>query len=118
MYSGSITENDLPYSSSKRYNATDSRHKLPRIYPDGMYCCDDDDECTFVIWQGEQKTYLGKDEKKSRNGISLKKKTMLDYPGKVWAFRARSRIEREEWVWAINVEIERAWKETITNNKK
>ncbi|CAG8520002.1 7697_t:CDS:2 [Funneliformis mosseae] len=112
VYSGGITENDLLYSSSSRYNISDNgTHKLPRIYPDGMYCFDDDEECTFVIWQGEQKYCLERDKEKSRNSICLKKTTTLDRPGNIWVFRARSRIEREEWVWAINVEIERALKE-------
>ncbi|CAI2176254.1 11906_t:CDS:2 [Funneliformis geosporum] len=115
VYSGSITENDLLYSNSTRFNVSGT-HKLPRIYPDGLYCFDDDEESTFVIWQGEQTLCLDKDKEKSRNKICLKKKSMLDRPGKIWVFRARSRIEREEWVWAINVEIERAWKEIRKKN--
>lgn len=112
VYSGKITENDLLYSSSSKFNVkSNGVHRLPRIYPDGMCCFDNDEECTFVIWQGEQSRYIGRDKKEKRNVIRLKKKTMLNHPGKIWVFRARSKIEREEWVRAINVEIEKACKE-------
>jgi hypothetical protein len=114
IYSGSITEYDLLYSSTSRFNVKNVEiYKLPRIYSDGMCCYDNDEECTFVIWQGRQKFYFGKDDIKKGY---LKKKTMLDQPGNIWVFRTRSRIEREEWVWAINVEIERACKEREKDN--
>jgi len=54
---------------------------------------------------------LGRIKKEKGNVIYFKKRTRLNHPGKIWVFRARSKIEREEWVWAINVEIERACKE-------
>lgn len=76
-----------------------------------MHCFDNDEDCTFVIWQGEQSLYIGKDKKEKGNVICFKKKTRLNNPGKIRVFRTRSKIEREEWVWAINVEIERACKE-------
>ncbi|CAJ0916573.1 5705_t:CDS:10 [Entrophospora sp. SA101] len=109
IYSGEITENDLLYSSLVRYDNAATVDVLPRIYSDGMCCYDDDKECTFVIWEGEKRYYF------SKNGkfISLKKKKMLD-TGKTWVFRARSRLECEEWVWAFKVEIERYWKEQCT----
>ncbi|GBB85275.1 hypothetical protein RclHR1_11830006 [Rhizophagus clarus] len=111
VYSGRITENDLLYSSTSKFSAKSSGiHKLPRIYPDGMSCFDNAVECTFVIWQAERSFYFGKEKKEKGNVIRLKKKTMLNNPGKIWVFRTRSKIEREEWVWAINVEIERACK--------
>ncbi|CAJ0837130.1 4106_t:CDS:2, partial [Entrophospora sp. SA101] len=96
IYSGEITENDLLYSSLVRYDNAATVDVLPRIYSDGMCCYDDDKECTFVIWEGEKRYYF------SKNGkfISLKKKKMLD-TGKTWVFRARSRLECEEWVWAF-----------------
>ncbi|RIA85001.1 Pleckstrin homology domain-containing protein [Glomus cerebriforme] len=116
VYSGNITEYDLLYSSSSRFSATnDGTHKLPRIYPDGMYNFDDDEECTFVIWQGIRTYYFGKDEEKKGLSICLKNKILLDHPGRTWVFRARSKVEREEWVWAINVEIKRAYKEKEKN---
>ncbi|CAG8666706.1 18693_t:CDS:2, partial [Racocetra fulgida] len=40
-------------------------------------------------------------------GLELQKKAKLDSSGKAWIFRARNRLEREEWVWALNIEIER-----------
>ncbi|CAG8616465.1 28246_t:CDS:2, partial [Racocetra persica] len=39
-------------------------------------------------------------------GLEFQKKAKLDSSGKAWIFRARNRLEREEWVWALNVEIE------------
>ncbi|CAB4381650.1 unnamed protein product [Rhizophagus irregularis] len=112
VYSGKVTENDLLYSSTSKFNArSNGIHRLPRIYPDGMYCFDNDEDCTFVIWQGEQSLHIGKDKKEKGNVICFKKKTRLNNPGKIRVFRTRSKIEREEWVWAINVEIERACKE-------
>lgn len=121
VYSGSVTEHELMYTSSVRYISTvNGEHKLPRLYGDGMDCFDDDEECTFVIWEGQKKNVL-KFDKKGKDGDGgnindnddgllnalVQKKTKLDHSGKTWVFRTRSRIEREEWVWAINVEIER-----------
>ncbi|CAG8606842.1 497_t:CDS:2 [Acaulospora morrowiae] len=111
VYSGSITEYDLLYSNSSRYSLASSgaEHKLPRIYEDGMYCYDDEEECTFVIWKGKRTSTLefSGEKKSGLFGLDVKKKVKLDHPGKTWVFRARSRTEREEWVWALNVEIER-----------
>ncbi|RHZ67772.1 hypothetical protein Glove_299g29 [Diversispora epigaea] len=130
VYSGKLTEHDLIYTSSVRYNSiATGEHQLPRLYNDGMYCFDDDEECTFVIWEGKKKNVLKFDKKENDdnndddddvgiNGcvggdhrgllsVNVQKKIKLDHIGKSWVFRTRSRIEREEWVWAINVEIEK-----------
>ncbi|CAG8553080.1 7854_t:CDS:2 [Cetraspora pellucida] len=103
IYSGHLTDHDLPHSSTSHKLGNEVLY-LPRIYSDGMCCFDDDDECTFVVWQGNKHHVI---KRHGTIGLELQKKTTLDSSGKAWIFRARNRIEREEWVWALNVEIER-----------
>ena len=74
-----------------------------------MYCYDKNEECTFAIWKGKRRYYFGR----GGNFVSLKKRTMLDV-GETLVFRARSRLEREEWVWAFKVEIERFLRDNCT----
>ncbi|CAG8441057.1 8832_t:CDS:2 [Scutellospora calospora] len=104
VYSGHITDYDLPYSLSTSHQVHNGMHKLPKLYNDGMYCFDDDGDCTFVIWQSEKRCIIGR---KGTINLEIRKKTKLDSSGKIWIFRARSRSEREEWVLALNTEIER-----------
>ncbi|CAG8573882.1 14357_t:CDS:2, partial [Dentiscutata heterogama] len=103
VYSGHITDHDLPYSSTP-HRVGNEMYNFPRIYSDGMCCFDEKDECTFVIWQGNKHHVI---ERSGVIGVEFRKKAKLDSNGKVWIFRARNKSEREEWVWALNVEIER-----------
>ncbi|RIB14956.1 Pleckstrin homology domain-containing protein [Gigaspora rosea] len=102
VYSGQITDHDLSYSRNLNRVSTEMQN-FPRIYSDGMCCFDDDDECTFVVWQGNKHVI----KRSGAIGVEFRKKATLDAVGKVWIFRARNRSEREEWVCALNVEIER-----------
>ncbi|CAB4488022.1 unnamed protein product [Rhizophagus irregularis] len=111
VYSGSsITEHEyyksnLPQEQSiaKSY----SQGPLAKLYGDGMISYDDYKETSFVIWKGRRKYYFNNDGMK----ISMEKIIKYDIPGDFWIFRAKNRIEREEWVWALNVEIERLYEE-------
>jgi hypothetical protein len=115
VYSGSLCDDLLANTpGGGRYDPTEGRHKFPRIYQDGLLSGDDEEDCTFIIWK---KTGVGKG-----SGLGSKSHRMV--------FRARSKvrggcrqvkgfhltscvcqIERDEWVYALNCEIERLVRE-------
>ncbi|RIA97755.1 Pleckstrin homology domain-containing protein [Glomus cerebriforme] len=106
VYSGSITEHEYYNSNlaqelsiAKSY----SQGHLMKIYGDGMISYDNYKDTSFVIWKSKRKYYYSDDKMK----INMKKKIKFGTPGKFWVFRTRNRVECEEWVWALNVEIER-----------
>ncbi|CAO3667957.1 unnamed protein product [Umbelopsis ramanniana] len=68
-----------------------------RIFADGLVSNDDVKECTFVLWQAKHST-----------GLFESKKSRLASKGTLFIFMARSRQEKEEWVWAIQQCIDRA----------
>ena len=111
-YSGSVAD-DFAYPTNARYKAAADNSSLPCIYSDQTFSIDDEDDCTFVIWKNTRRYYFGK----RGSSILLKKKAKLDSFGKKWIFRARNRAECEEWVYALNIEIERA-RDRIKNHKK
>lgn len=68
-----------------------------RIFADGLVSNDDVKECTFVLWRAKHST-----------GLFESKKSRLASKGSLFIFMARSRQEKEEWVWAIQQCIDRA----------
>ncbi|CAG8631791.1 11973_t:CDS:2, partial [Cetraspora pellucida] len=74
IYSGHLTDHDLPHSSTSHKLGNEMLY-LPRIYSDGMCCFDDDDECTFVVWQSNKHHVI---ERHGTIGLELQKKTKLD----------------------------------------
>ena len=117
VYSGSITEHEYyrsnllqEFSIAKSY---DNGGQFTKIYGDGMLSHDDYKDSSFVIWKSKRKYYFSNDGMR----IDAKKVIRLGIPGKFWIFRARNKIECEEWVWALNVEIERLCKEGNEKNQ-
>ena len=113
-----------------------TRHTLPRIYADGLLSTDEDEECTFVIryrpqrvnrsrnpyFHSEQDAFSQGDvdddqANGNENGITQKVNasitTLRDSTVNVIAMRARSRLERDLWVWAINAERERVVRDDV-----
>ncbi|KAI9289624.1 hypothetical protein BC943DRAFT_314787 [Umbelopsis sp. AD052] len=72
-----------------------------RIFADGLVSNDDVKECIFVLWQARKSS-----------GFFESNKSRLATKGNLLIFMARSRQEKEEWVWAIQQCIDRASKET------
>ncbi|KAF1992293.1 hypothetical protein K402DRAFT_387951 [Aulographum hederae CBS 113979] len=115
LYSGLLTENDLLYQN-RTFDANMPGHTaLPRIYmEDGWTGVDEDVMCTFVLWMNNSKGWLrstGKDtfEEDEDEGkrAKLKRVAKLGVKGRSVVFKARSRAERDHWVLAIGMEIER-----------
>ncbi|CAG8437613.1 6230_t:CDS:2 [Acaulospora colombiana] len=95
------------------YNLASKDNDFPKKYEDGLCSYDKNEECTFVIWKGKKRYTLEFNGKKANGpfGLNIKKKIKLNHPGECWVFRARNRSEREEWVWALNIEIARLCKQ-------
>jgi len=118
-----------------------TRHTLPRIYADGLLSTDEDEECTFVVryrpqrvnrslnphLHNEQDAFShgdGDDDQTNgnENGITQKANasitTLRDSTVNVIAMRARSRLERDLWVWAINAERERVVRDDVARENQ
>ncbi|PWN36860.1 uncharacterized protein FA14DRAFT_7455 [Meira miltonrushii] len=118
-----------------------TRHTLPRIYADGLLSTDEDEECTFVVryrpqrvnrslnphLHNEQDAFAqgdGDDDQTNgnENGITQKANasitTLRDSTVNVIAMRARSRLERDLWVWAINAERERVVRDDVARENQ
>lgn len=123
IYSGTLTENDLLYTSNAVGNAGEFKG-LPRIWADdGWRGTDEEGMTCFVIWHGKRsswfrsvseesgganggnngKTAVQKTSRKAR----LKKVSALGVEGRSSVFKCRSRAERDRWVMAISAEIDR-----------
>ena len=112
VYSGVSTENDMPYITSSntttgRANGTNG-HSTARLYPSGLMSVDDEIECTFTIW----KPYAaGRESDRNQRGMGGIGPRPLGRKGKAVVFRAMNRQEREEWVVALGIVMERIGQE-------
>ncbi|KAF9918226.1 hypothetical protein BX616_009822, partial [Lobosporangium transversale] len=126
VYSGHFSDGDTAHGTN------DESERLPRFFPDGLIADDPDEDCTFSIWRGKRKKMFSRRgavaaskttmmSPKSVNGSSSKVFSKIGWlsnlvkdgvvygsnPQSCSVFRARSRPDLEEWVYAINTEIER-----------
>ncbi|CDS09305.1 hypothetical protein LRAMOSA10665 [Lichtheimia ramosa] len=76
-----------------------------RIYSDGAISADSSEECLFSLWKPERRRVFS--PKRQRITVYKNNKHFLQEKGETWQFLARNRHEKEEWVSAINVVIER-----------
>ncbi|KAJ6257044.1 hypothetical protein Dda_7928 [Drechslerella dactyloides] len=106
VYSGSATESQLLYQNQTFDSNNPGRHALPRVYDDGWMSSDEDAMTCFVVWHGAKRTSIKSRDDEGKRG-KVKRVTALGSTGKSMVFKARSRQERDLWVMAINVEIER-----------
>lgn len=111
-YSGLITESDLLYQNRTFDSTAPGSHSLPRVFLDDRWTSNDDDSMTtFVIWHGRRKGWFRTADAEAgdegRVRTRFKKVNQLGVKGRSIVFKARSRAERDHWVMAINVEIER-----------
>lgn len=134
VYSGQLTEHMLVNGRSQGAGAIGAtggfvgglRHTLPRVYRDGLLSIDDDEDCTFVIryrpqrvqakapiplfppkGEGSSSIHSPQSRTRSNKGPSTTQIPLNLKPVYHIALRARSRLERDLWVWAINTECER-----------
>ncbi|CAG8654638.1 17866_t:CDS:2, partial [Funneliformis caledonium] len=113
VYSGEITEHEYYDSNQSQERSVAKSYnngQLAKIYGDGMVSYDNYKDTSFVIWKNKRKYCFGNDGMK----IQVNRRIQLNTRGKFWVFRARSRMECEEWVWALNAEIERLYKNENT----
>ncbi|CAI2183773.1 16620_t:CDS:2 [Funneliformis geosporum] len=109
VYSGEITEHEY-YDSNRSQERSIAKSynngQFAKIYGDGMVSYDNYKDTSFVIWKSKRKYYFDNDGMK----IQMNQRIQFNTRGNFWVFRARSRVECEEWVWALNAEIERLYK--------
>jgi hypothetical protein len=123
LYSGLLTENDLLYQNQTFDSNMPGHHALPRLYREDAWTSTDEDAMTtFVIWHAKSNTWFNssqhvddvdensKGDHKTRT--KLKRVSQLGATGRSVVFKARSRAERDHWVLAIQVEIERLASQT------
>lgn len=111
LYSGLLTENDLLYQNRTFDSNKPGHHALPRIYlEDGWTSTDEDVMTCFVLWYGQRKAFFRSPDEGATGRWSrtrLKRVSQLGASGRGVVFKARSRAERDHWVLAIGVELER-----------
>ncbi|KAF9551857.1 hypothetical protein EC957_004180 [Mortierella hygrophila] len=121
IYSGHFSDEDTSHGTN------DESERLPRFYPDGLIVDDPDEDCTFSIWRGKRrkmfsrrgaalttmssKAMTGSSRVFGKEGLlsSIVKQGVVygSSPQSCAVLRARSRPDLEQWVSAINTEIER-----------
>ncbi|KAI0754967.1 Pleckstrin homology domain-containing protein [Daedaleopsis nitida] len=89
------------YLPEGQYDA--NKPPVARRYQDGLETDDGEEDTLFIIWY---RKVSGAAPGVRRNN-SKADIPPLNAKRKVAIFRTRSRLERDSWVWAINVEIER-----------
>jgi len=124
LYSGLLTENDLLYQNQTFDSNAPGHHALPRIYlEDNWTSTDEDAMTTFVIWHAKSRSWFKSSQnvddvkaqernddassRTARTKTKLTRVSQLGATGRSVVFKARSRAERDHWVLAIQVEIER-----------
>ncbi|KAG0349462.1 hypothetical protein BG004_005813 [Podila humilis] len=121
VYSGHFSDEDTTHGTN------DESERLARFFPDGLIVDDPDDDCTFSIWRSKRRKMFSRrgaaittmsSRTTTSNGRIFGKNGLLSSmvkdgvvygsnPASCAVFRARSRPDLEEWVHALNTEIER-----------
>ncbi|KAK7690007.1 hypothetical protein QCA50_006649 [Cerrena zonata] len=83
---------------------------LARRYRDGLESDENEEDTLFMIWYRKN---VPDEETAQLTSASTRKQKAQDVPPlkakrKLGVFRTRSKLERDAWVWAINVEIDKA----------
>ena len=76
---------------------------VARRYQDGLETDDGEEDTLFIVWYRNVKG-AAEGVRRNNSGADL---PPLNAKRKVAIFRTRSKLERDAWVWAINVEIEK-----------
>ncbi|KAF9580925.1 hypothetical protein BGW38_002238, partial [Lunasporangiospora selenospora] len=127
VYSGHFADEDTSHGTN------DESERLARFFPDGLIADDPDEDCTFSIWRSKRRRmfsrrgiafYATAHRAKAKGGqggggglfggsgellSSVVKKGVVygSTSQSCGVYRARSRADLEEWVNALNTEIER-----------
>ncbi|KAI9248811.1 hypothetical protein BDA99DRAFT_225954 [Phascolomyces articulosus] len=82
-----------------------SPRRPARIFPDGIASADANDDSLFSLWKPQSRRVFS--PKRQRIQVYKHHRTFFQEDGETWQFLAKNRHEKEEWVWAFNVIIER-----------
>ncbi|GAA5854689.1 hypothetical protein JCM8547_004941 [Rhodosporidiobolus lusitaniae] len=96
VYSGSLASSYVAVTNSHNWNPGDeSEHQFPRCYPgsDGLRTADEAEDCTFVLVRMKHAA-SGKNQQLGQKGTTVR------------VYRTRSKLERDQFVYAINAAIE------------
>lgn len=100
VYSGTLAGHlNAPTASTGEWDPADeTQHQFPRCYPgmDGLRTADERDDCTFVVFKIKH-SESGTDCKLGKKGKSTDARV----------YRTRSKLERDLFVYALNLSIER-----------
>ncbi|BGO90868.1 hypothetical protein NBRC10512_002383 [Rhodotorula toruloides] len=98
VYSGALASHLLPrLGNTMGWTPGDeTEHQFPRCYPssDGLRTADDREDCTFVVVKIKH-SKSGKGDKLGMKGVDAR------------VYRTRSKLERDQFVYALNASIER-----------
>lgn len=115
IYSGLVTENDLLYANQTFDSNNPGLNALPRAYLSSNVFTsrDEDTAITFVLWQPIKKSFFRAQETGAQGEAkrSLRHVTTLGKHGRTIVFKARSRVEKDQWVLSISSEIDRLQEE-------
>lgn len=143
VYSGKLSEDMLKNGRSDPAQAVSGiggggsnsgkRHRVPRVYADGLFSVDDDEDCTFVIRYRPERVNTPADpgvksvarkgttaemDKSEASETAYSVPTLEDKTHKFIAMRARSKVERDLWVRCIAYEIEKIVRDDVEREKK
>ncbi|WVQ65819.1 uncharacterized protein L199_003997 [Kwoniella botswanensis] len=113
VYSGMLALDEIPSTSSSDAFTSESR-----VYQDGLQSSDGAEDTTFCVRltspssSKKEKGWGKKVTQPWENQDLVKDQNFLPpdlskRPSQLLIFRARSKLERDRWVWAINAEMER-----------
>ncbi len=87
----------------KGSNRDNLSKKAARLYANGLATDDDSLSCIFSVWKPKLRKYFSGKRQRLR---VYRHDIRLNPTGSTWAFLARSRREKEEWVCALNTVTE------------
>ena len=90
--------------------------RVARRYADGLETDDGAEDTLFMLWY--RTTSSGGDEIERIHQAASESAPPLKMKRKLAIFRTRSKLERDTWVWAINVEIEKVVRTTAEREER
>ena len=90
--------------------------RVARRYADGLETDDGAEDTLFMLWH--RTTSSGVDEIDRIHQAAKEAAPPLKMKRKLAIFRTRSKFERDTWVWAINVEIEKVVRTTAGREER
>lgn len=106
VYSGGLAFSVLgPDSSGTHWNPADYKQQhFPRLYDDGLMSSDTYEDCSFVIWKKERASQgLGQNS----SVRVFRARTKVRSTPRVDDGTNEAKVERNEWIFALNAAIER-----------